>query len=271
MLKLSKKKILLNLSKTVKGQINKLDVFSKIKSTNEYLLNCKLFHKNNLVCISDEQTAGYGRRGNKWVSPADSNIYLSVCWHFLKEPQDISTLSLATAIKVVESLEFMGFKNIKIKWPNDLFCEQKKLGGILIERKIVKNRSMVVIGIGINCHMEANKNIEKTIKQDWIDLAACAKKKNASLQPVDRNIILSKILNLLIPMLAKYHQTGFTDMQEKWQQLDLLFNKQITTSNNIFGVANGVDKKGRLKIKTPIGNQFISSENVSIMKQKTKE
>ncbi|RLA08119.1 MAG: biotin--[acetyl-CoA-carboxylase] ligase [Gammaproteobacteria bacterium] len=264
MLKLAKDKIITKLDYEVKNLIDELQVFSQINSTNDYLLNDKTHHSKNLVCITDQQTAGYGRRGNNWVSPDKSNIYLSVRWYFSEEPSCISALSLSVAIKIIEALQSLGFSGIQIKWPNDLFYNNKKLGGILIERKLIQKNSQVVIGVGINCNMVSDENTNNNIKQNWINLSQC--KKSDEIKEINRNLIISQILNRLIPMLDNYHLQGFISMQDKWQKLDFLYNKEIKTSTNITGITDGVDDSGALLVKTPTGIKTIYADDINIQR-----
>ena len=106
----------------------KIHHFKNLDSTNTWL------QKNGQcgdVCISDEQTAGRGRRGNQWLSPATGNIYFSIKWCFdspIQQIEHFSLLGLSVGIAVAEALADIGLQNHGVKWPNDIYWQQKKWG-----------------------------------------------------------------------------------------------------------------------------------------------
>ena len=109
-----------------------LEIFPYIDSTNSYLFNQPLADKIK-ICIADEQTAGRGRRGKNWHSPAGSNLYLSFAHRLHIEASALSGLSLAVGITLAETLQEYCQDKIQVKWPNDLLVNGKKLSGILVK------------------------------------------------------------------------------------------------------------------------------------------
>ena len=106
--------------------------------------------QSNVVVIADEQTRGRGRRGNKWISPA-GNIYCSIALNNKIPVKEYFLFSVLTAISIKLTLENLGVNKVNFKWPNDIFFENKKFGGIILESyKSAKNNKYVIIGIGIN-------------------------------------------------------------------------------------------------------------------------
>ena len=106
-----------------------------VASTNDYLLQHQFpENKQFSVCLTERQSEGRGRFGRKWYSPYGQTLILSLRWCFPGNPNDLSGLSLATALAVVHALKGLGHmpENLRLKWPNDIFC-QNKLGGILID------------------------------------------------------------------------------------------------------------------------------------------
>lgn len=100
--------------------------------------------KSNIVIISDSQTSGKGQHGRKWVSPAKTGLYGS--WIIEDLNIEPGLLSLSTAYCCVKTIEELFKLPTKIKWVNDIFISDKKLGGILIE----KYKDFFILGIGIN-------------------------------------------------------------------------------------------------------------------------
>lgn len=120
--------------------------FEKIDSTNTYARN----NIRNLplpsIIIADEQTAGRGRRGNRFFSPKETGLYMTLV---IDEPIKSDLITPATAVAVCKVLERKGIKP-EIKWVNDLFIKNKKFCGILSERIITETGNVIAIGIGIN-------------------------------------------------------------------------------------------------------------------------
>ena len=123
-------------------------------STNDL---AKLYANQNsttpAIFISEEQTAGRGRLGRKFVSPAKSGLYISLCLFPTVALEDLSLITCATAVACVETLEELTGKSLNIKWVNDLFYQDKKVGGILTEVISDFESQQVqalIVGIGIN-------------------------------------------------------------------------------------------------------------------------
>ena len=123
-------------------------------STNDL---AKLYANQNsttpAIFISEEQTAGRGRLGRKFVSPAKSGLYISLCLFPTVALEDLSLITCATAVACVETIEQLTGKSLNIKWVNDLFYQDKKVGGILTEVISDFESQQVqslIVGMGIN-------------------------------------------------------------------------------------------------------------------------
>src|SRR3546814_17979790 len=114
------------------------------------------------------QAAGRGRRGLLGFSPFGANLYLSIVWSWPAWPPELSALSLAIGVACAKVIENHGVADVRLKWPNDLLVDDRKLGGILIEhRGEAGGACRVVVGIGLNLQMVANQASEVT--QAWIN------------------------------------------------------------------------------------------------------
>lgn len=105
------------------------------------------------IFISEEQTAGRGRLGRTFISPAKSGLYISLCLFPTVALEDLSLITCATAVACVETIEQITGKSLEIKWVNDLFYQDKKVGGILTEVISDFESQQVqslIVGIGIN-------------------------------------------------------------------------------------------------------------------------
>ena len=123
-------------------------------STNDL---AKLYANHNsttpAIFISEEQTAGRGRLGRKFVSPSKTGLYISLCLFPTIALEDLSLITCATAVACVETLEELTGKSLNIKWVNDLFYQDKKVGGILTEVISDFESQQVqalIVGMGIN-------------------------------------------------------------------------------------------------------------------------
>ena len=232
---LDKEKILSKLSNESRSKVV-LEVFDTISSTNDYLLRKeKNKNKDIKICIAEEQTKGRGRRGKSWISPKFKNIYFSLNSYLKKE--DLSGLSIAVALSVSKVLTKINVMSL-IKWPNDLLVGNKKICGILIETAKVGELTKVVIGIGINVNMEYSELID----QDWTSIKLEKK------QSVDRNSIITEMINQLCITLNKFEQEEFDYFINKFTSLDLLKDKQFTLKDkpNETFIGKGIDNKGLL-------------------------
>ena len=132
-----------------------LELIPIIGSTNQHLLERTNTLESGSVCIAEYQAAGRGRRGREWVSPFGANLYLSMYWRLDAGMAAAMGLSLVVGVAVVEALEEMGVEGIKLKWPNDLYHNDKKLAGILVELSGQSGGAAhIVIGLGLNLSMD---------------------------------------------------------------------------------------------------------------------
>lgn len=180
--------------------------YEEITSTNSVakkILNKTNLHINNFLVLADYQTNGRGKGDAYYFSPAKVGIYMSVV--LIKPSYDLKLLSMATSLAIAKSLCTFIDANIKIKWPNDILINNKKVCGILIESATQAKSATVdytIIGVGININ---NKNFDSEIESIATSLSKeCGK-------TIDRNMIIVKILNLLENLLSKTPQELFDE------------------------------------------------------------
>ena len=111
------------------------------------------------VCVVKKQLSGNGQYGRKWISHEGESITLSIR---IKYPSEISLegLSVFVGMSLIEGLEELGIKDAKLKWPNDILINNKKLSGVLIENIVYGSDAYLVIGIGINYDLNKNAKID---------------------------------------------------------------------------------------------------------------
>lgn len=214
-------------------------VFKEIDSTNEYLLTHYKTLPSGSLCVAESQTAGRGRRGRQWYSPESQNVYFSMLWHYpsLEIPQ-LSSLSLVVSVLIAEAFQALNVPHIQIKWPNDIYYQGKKMGGILIESRIDKTGIYLVIGIGLNLGM--NNVDENVVTQAWSDLSE---------HQINRSQLVAELAKRLQNALTTYPQTAFEPYAERWQQFDIFRNQAvrlITENEEIHGISLGINEDGEL-------------------------
>jgi len=223
--------------------MNKLEIFEEIESTNQYLLeNLEVSDKHGNVVLAEYQSHGRGRRGSSWVSPFGSGLSLSTQWHFEQPVDSLTCLSLAVGSAVIRVLKKMGFDAVGLKWPNDIFYQNRKLGGLLIEiRGETAGPCDVVVGLGLNIAFPAG--FESNTNQPWIDLASIKD------SVPSRNIIAAELISELMLLLDGYAQANTKDIISEWQKYDCMLGKQvklILLDKNITGQVVGIDNDGAL-------------------------
>ena len=258
----SKEQVLHQLPKSIRDVIHHFRDFSSVDSTNNYLLgNTKNITDGFQVCLADMQHAGRGRRGKVWISPPGSSLYLSVSTKLKLSLNALTGLSLAVGVMIVAVLRNLGVSNAGVKWPNDIYVDNKKLGGILVDISSDKSgSSFVVIGLGLNINMPVDT--DNTIDQPWQDL------KNSLGENVpDRNYLAMLCIKALINGINSYEKNGLADFVHQFEKFDVIKNApvRVQLENNSFeGVAVGINNVGNLLVEVQQGLKEVSSGDVSI-------
>lgn len=234
-----------------------LSVIPVIDSTNQYLLDRMSSLKLGEACIAEYQQAGRGRRGRQWFSPFGANLYMSMYWRLEQGPAAAMGLSLVMGIVMAETLQSLGAKNVRVKWPNDLYLDDRKLAGILVELTgKTGDAAQIVIGAGINLAMRTAEASQ--ITQGWINL------QEAGVE-INRNTLAAKLINSLREALVTFEQDGLAPFIERWTVLDNFINrpvKLIMGEREVHGIARGIDKQGGLlleqegEIKSWVGGEI---------------
>ena len=136
----------------------KLIHFDVIASTNTFLKDNYQNYQNFTFVSADEQTAGKGRENRRWSSEKGKNLLFSVLIKDKKLIEKYKTLSIISGYSVLEVLKEYGLNNISLKWPNDVYADDKKICGILLEAVSKQTVECLIVGIGVNVNQ---KNFDK--------------------------------------------------------------------------------------------------------------
>jgi BirA family biotin operon repressor/biotin-[acetyl-CoA-carboxylase] ligase len=179
-------------------------------------------------------------------------------WDFDQGASALQGLSLAIGVAVSRALSQLKVEGVQLKWPNDIYINHKKLGGILLEMVgDPAGQCTVIIGIGIN-HCMPEQSAED-IDQAWTDLNTVSK------QAISRNNLAALIISHCFDVLSDYQQTGFACYQQEWQAIDAFKGTKavVSTANqSTVGTPVGVDEVGALKMQLANGEvkHFIGGE-----------
>lgn len=249
---LDKDLILAGMDPVFSRLITGLNIEASLDSTNSALQRLPVEQQHAMVMMAEFQSAGRGRRGRQWFSPLGQNLYLSLGWMFDKPLSGLGCLPLVVALATARALSRAGLEGHRVKWPNDLLLEGRKLGGCLVEvQGDTRGPCHAVIGVGINVHMPVSESTA-VIDQPWTDL-------QSHVPECSRNKLATWLLEELITQLVLFSEQGFAPFREPWQQMDGLYGQTInvyTGSQSIQGRASGIDAHGALLLDT--GTQILS-------------
>ncbi len=199
-------------------------VYESTSSTNDIAWEYTDNPGNSAVAVFAEvQTAGRGRGGNKWLSDKGESLLCSVLLGDRKCPAEL--LTLAAAIAVAETIAQYSGLDAKIKWPNDVMVNGKKIAGILLESRIHNDSSDYVVGIGINCHQQKKffEAGEPQMPATSIDIETGGS--------VERNPLASALLTSIYKW-TKTAQTSSETVVAKWRQMSSQLGHRVTVRCN---------------------------------------
>jgi len=225
----------------------KILVYNSTSSTNDIAAEYAANKRNNgLAIFAEEQTAGRGRAGAKWLSGRADSLLCSIVLSKTKCSADLLSLTLAVAI--AEAIGKTGSKAAKIKWPNDIILNDKKVAGILLESKNYNSHTIYILGIGINCHQ----------KKDSFppELQPIATSIDIEARTIcDRNSLAKRLLYSIDHWL-KIAEKDSNAVIEKWRTLSLLLGSRVTLIFNgteFSGNCIGIDPEKGLILQLDTG------------------
>lgn len=254
-----------------------VEVLPQIDSTNSELMRrARAGQLDPVLLVAEHQTAGRGRLGRSWSSfnggaesghfaagPPQGEIAplggndprsggawgLTFSLGLPLSPADWSGLSLAVGLAVVESLH----PDLRLKWPNDVWLQERKLAGILIETVSVGEVRYAVVGVGINILLPHAQ-----------DLRTPAAALYELLPEVDAAGALGLVAAPLVRAILRFEAEGFAPLRAAFHARDLLYGRELVCSDGATGMARGVDAGGALLLHTENGLKKISSAEVSV-------
>jgi BirA family biotin operon repressor/biotin-[acetyl-CoA-carboxylase] ligase len=227
-----------------------VEVLPRVDSTNtELMRRARAGRLEPVLLVAETQTQGRGRMGRGWASaPGDS---LTFSLGLPLAPADWAGLSLAVGVAAAEQLH----PRVRLKWPNDLWVEDRKLAGILIETATVAASAprYAVIGIGINVRPPRLEGLSTP--------PACTEE---LLPGVDAPGVLARIAKPLVETVLAFESFGFSPFHARFDARDALRDRAVRLSDGTEGTAHGTTESGGLLVHTAAGMATVTSAEVSV-------
>jgi len=234
-----------------------LSYLQSCDSTNRQCLQQQV---DGLVIISEQQTAGRGRRGRQWHSPAGKNLYCSIGLSKLLHADSAGLISLQVGVAITELLHQSGYREVELKWPNDILMQGKKLGGILIEtRPLASNQFYLVIGIGLNLLLD-----EEEMAQ--IDQPAIALNHNDDVV-CDQQLLVTRLIGGVYRAVADFQVEQRHQLLQQFAAFDHLSGKTVrvkTVSEEFHGEYAGVQDDGQVCVELEQGRVSFAAADISL-------
>jgi len=196
---------------------------------------------NNFIVLAKKQTKGRGRHGNNWISPS-GNIYCSIALSINKLKIDLFKFGILSSVIIKKYLEYIGLSNIYFKWPNDIYCNGKKISGILQESCYNNQaKQFIIIGIGINYKSSPNN----------------LKYKTTCINDHVKNLNLNQCIEILINFFLKYLNDFYLNNNLfyflEYKKFQMFLNTEIKIKINknktIYGKFIKINNDGSLMLK----------------------
>jgi BirA family biotin operon repressor/biotin-[acetyl-CoA-carboxylase] ligase len=224
-----------------------VEVLPQIASTNtELMRRARSGQCEPVLLVAEVQTAGRGRLGRDWQSDGSS---LTFSLGLPLEMADWSGLSLAVGVSVATSLH----PALQLKWPNDIWLQQRKLAGILIETASIGTLRYAVIGVGVNI-----------TPREALGLATAPAWLQEVLAGIDAPETLLRLAAPLVQAIKQFEAQGLAPFLEAFHARDALAGRYVSLSDGTSGQAQGVDRGGALLVHTSAGLKKINSAEVSV-------
>ena len=226
-----------------------VEVLPEVDSSNtELMRRARAGRLEPVLLVAEAQTAGRGRLGRAWHGGAPGDV-LTFSLGLPLRLADWSGLSLAVGVGVAQGLH----PDLQLKWPNDVWWQDRKLAGILIETTQVGSERYAVIGVGLNIAPREAAGL--STPPAWLQ----------ELSPgIDAPQALLQVAVSLVQAVLRFEAQGWTPFLPAYAARDALAGRAVQLSDGTTGQARGVDTRGALLVHTAQGLKTISSAEVSV-------
>ncbi len=198
-----------------------------------------------LVVLAETQTAGRGRMGRRWESPAGVNVYCSILLKPQIPPRQAPQLTFLSAVATAEALRDLYGIDARVKWPNDILVGGRKIAGLLNELSAETEQiHALVLGIGINVNMTAEQFPGE------LRYPATSVKIETGVAHLRLPLVRS-LIQRVDALYAEFLDQGFAPLRSRWEALFDLLDRQVEVDlgkRTISGVVGGLEPDGALKL-----------------------
>jgi BirA family transcriptional regulator, biotin operon repressor / biotin---[acetyl-CoA-carboxylase] ligase len=253
---------------------------ARCDSTNRVLRQVASGSPSGTAVVTDEQTGGRGRLGRAWVSAPGKDLTFSVLLHPALAPAEAHLLSLAAALATAEALEAIPDLEgeMKVKWPNDVLLDGKKVCGILLEGSMDADRiQWAIAGIGLNVNSEPSamlRDLPPEDRRDWL-----GRPEPVSLREhLGREVARAPLLTgLLLRLTQRWTEVKTADLLERLRDRDALAGRRVEVRGGppgnepvVVGEALGIGPEGQLLVKNRAGETVpVFAGEVTVREAKT--
>jgi len=226
--------------------------FPSIGSTNAYARGlAQQGGEEGSLVIAEKQTSGQGRMGRQWYSPSHKNLLFSMLFRPSFSIERVFSLTMLTALSLVDAIHGMTGLKALIKWPNDIYFKDKKMAGILTEfsaHEQMVEYAIVGAGLNVNWDMKGKSGLNQSATSLAKELG----------HPVSRLDLLVRILELLeqyYGLLLKGHDSF---IYERWNELSMVIGREVlvdSSNERKKGTVKRIDKNGALVIRDEDGRE----------------
>ena len=199
---------------------------------------------NGTIILADEQTKGKGRLGRQWHSANGKGVWMSIILRPSFTFQQAPLITLLTSVVIAKTLQELYGIPIRIKWPNDIYLQEKKLAGILTEIHGEQDLlQYLIIGIGINTH--------RTVFPAELDHKVISLEEFLN-SPLRRKELVQSLLFNLEKYYERYINEGFSPFYTFYNELLLWKGMQITVNQlnrQLTGINEGINQDGQLLLR----------------------
>lgn len=237
--------------------------FEEVNSTNERAAQwARANVPEGAVVLTEYQTAGRGRHGRAWSATKGQNLLFSVVLRPSLAPDRLGLITIAAGVAVAETIDpFVSPHQSVIEWPNDIFLEDQKTCGILLESSLTppKGDTVVVLGVGLN--------VNQTNFPDPLADAATSLRLTTG-RPVPRAELLARLLTALEHRYDAIQEGREATVRNAFEERLSSLHEQITlhvpnTDRTVSGTVEGITDTGALRLHTATGTTTVHAGDVT--------
>ncbi|MGL5096391.1 MAG: biotin--[acetyl-CoA-carboxylase] ligase, partial [Planctomycetia bacterium] len=203
-----------------------------------------------LAVFAEHQSAGRGQYGRRWSAPPRSSLLFSLALRPTAERVDPRFLTAWSAVGVAETVDALYGLPARIKWPNDVLVDGRKIAGILVERPNLNDAEAVVVGVGLNVNIPSSSfpaDLRQPAASVWSALGT----------PVDRSRLAAALLNRLDDLLGAAADAGPENLLKRWRERsNVAVGRTVRVDGReteLFGVLLGLDPFAGVRVLRPGG------------------